>query len=461
MNVGLIVMSLLGAVLLGLVTLVAAPVLTKNLIFMAMLPVAAGFFLMMVLNFNTMFIFIISTRSFLDPFLSKTKIGGGGGIGGILNVFVIVMVALMILRKPKALQGHRNLIPWIAFLSISAVTVLFSPEPPAAFKLLLNLMTYAMIFIAPCFLIQNQEDKKFWIKLLFISSFIPIAVANLGVVVKLPILYSFHRLQGTFTHSNILAFYCVLMTTITFYILKTRILRLSPMQRILCWCYFLDILGILVITQTRSAWMSFAASFLIYSLIRERKMLLIFLFGGILMLALPPVQNRLKDLQSGTGVTTHDKLNSMAWRMKLWESALPSIRDRIFTGHGLGSFEVLSPTFFKLEKKGAPAHNVYVELIFETGIFGVLSYIGIFVSLLKTFYRRYRHSVGDMSKESVLLFSYLIGYMMVCTSDNALYYLAFNWYLWFFVGVIIYAGMLPQAEEAEATVVKEKTMDES
>ena len=433
-----IFLVLLGSLLIGLATLVAAPMLTKNVLFLAALPVAATLFLVMVLNIRHMFIFIIMTRAFLDPILAKTKIGGGSGIGGVLNLFVIVMVVLLIAKQPKVLSKNRFVLPWIVFLGLAGLTVFYAPFPGQSVKLLLNLATYAAIFVVPFFIVNDEKEKKFWIKLLFVSSFIPVGFATLGLVVHHPMLYSFDRLQGTFTHANILAFYIVLVITVTFYVLRTNILRLTPMQKMFLLFYLADLVLILVVTETRSAWMSFAALFLIYGLLKERKMLFILLVGGALMLALPAVQVRLSDLSEGTGVRSSEKLNSWAWRVKLWESAMPSIRNRFAVGHGLGSFEVLSADFFKLERgKGAPAHNVYVELLFETGIFGLLAYLGIYWAMLKVLFSRIYKTRGAPSTEAAIVFSYVVGYMMVCVSDNALYYLAFNWYFWFFAGVIL------------------------
>jgi O-antigen ligase len=437
-----------GSLLLGLATLALSPLLAKNVLFLAALPLAALLFLVMVLNIRHMFVFIIMTRSLMDPILEKTKVAGGGGIGGVLNVFVIVMMALLIAKRPRVLSGNRYVTPWVVFLCLASVTVVYSPLRAQAFKLLLGLTTYACMFIAPFFIVHDEKEKKFWIKLLLYSSFIPVGFANLGVVVKLPMLYSWGRLQGTFTHANILAFYLVLVIVITFYVLRTRIIRVSPVQRIFLWLYVVDLMAVLVVTGTRSAWMACAAFFLIYSLLKEKKILVVCFIAGILLMSLPPVQTRLQDLSEGTGVRRSEKLNSWAWRMRLWESAMPLIRKKLVTGNGLGSFEFLSPTFFALEKKkGAPAHNVYVELLFETGIFGLLAYLAIYFKILKNAFGRIYRTRGDPSKEAAIIFSYVIGYMLVCVSDNALYYLAFNWYFWFFTGLMMCGFALqPQPE---------------
>ena len=143
----------------------------------------------------------------------------------------------------------------------------------------------------------------------------------------------------------------------------------------------------------------------------------------------------MKDLSEGTGAS-HERLNSAAWRMKLWQSAVPSIKKRFVLGYGLESFHQLSGEFFVLEPDGVPAHNVYVELLFETGVIGFITFLWIYLSILRTFVlRMLRFRAGPVSSESVILFAYVIGYLFVCVSDNMLHYLAFNWYFWFFVGL--------------------------
>jgi len=427
-------------------TLVFSPLLTKNLLFLAALPVLAFLFIILVLNINTTFLFVLWTRSLMDPLLAHTKVGTGAGIGGVLNLFVIVMVVLLALRFPKTLSRERHVLPWMVFLAIGAVTIFLAPMPTLSLRFWLSLVTYLCMFAAPFFIVKSERDKIFWIRTLLYSSVLPVMMACIGIATKLKFLWQYGRLSGTFTHANILAFYIVFVIAITFYVLKTGILALKLPGRISLCVYIGVLLTVLVVTQTRSAWIACGLFFLIYGLLKDRKLLLMCLLAGVIMTAVPQVQTRLKDLTEGTGVTRSEKLNSMAWRIKLWEYAVPSIKKRILVGHGLESFHILSKDFFPLEKvTGAAAHNVYVQLVFELGLFGLLAYLWIYTRLLKTFYRRMRAGTREISQESTILFAYIISYLIVSVSDNLLYYLAFNWYFWFFIGLLIHSGSIAQA----------------
>ena len=147
----------------------------------------------------------------------------------------------------------------------------------------------------------------------------------------------------------------------------------------------------------------------------------------------------------------------MYWRVQLWKSSLDLVKHRPVVGHGLGSFESYSADFFTLDKKhertggGTPAHNAYLELLFETGVVGLSAYLAIFFVILRRFWGQVKSKVPGVSTEATILFCYTIGYLTIGISDNTLYYLAFNWYFWFFIALILQSLTfhVPQAEAAE------------
>ncbi len=360
-TVGLVIA---GAVVLALGTLVLAPALTRNMLFVAALPFVGILFIILVLNINTTFIFLLWTRSLMDHALEHTKAGGGFGLGALVNIFVIITVFLVAIRFPKVIQKNRYVIPWGVFLLVGMSTVPFAPDSVQAFRLMISLTTYLCMFLVPFFIVKTEKDKKFWVRMLLLSSFIPVGFANLGLVLrKYPFVEAGSmRLEGSFTHPNILAFYLAFVATVVFYVLKAGLFRMSGPKKIFLWLYMANVLVALIATQTRSAWLAVAILFLCYGIFKERKFLFVCLLGGLVLMATPQVQSRMKDLSEGTGVRSHEKLNSAAWRVKLWESAIPSIKKRFVLGYGLESFRPLSGGFFVLEPDGVPAHNVYVEL---------------------------------------------------------------------------------------------------
>ncbi len=442
---------LAAAGLLALAVLLLSPLLTKNTFFLLGLPFAGALVIVMFLSIRATFVLLLFSRALMDPLLNMTKLGGGAGIGGLLNLFVIFILVLYFFRFYQSFNGYRYLLPWGVFLGVCVLATGYSPLRVQGVKLVLNLTTYVCFFTAPFFLMKTQEDKKFWMKVLLFSTFLSVAYTDLCLALRH---FDYDgRLLGAFTHPNILAFYLVFVVTLVFHLLETRLLKMNQMVWIFLWLYMLNVLVLLVFTQTRSAWISCAVMFFLYGVFKERKYLIVCLLGAMALAATPAVQSRLKDLGEGTGVRSTEKLNSMAWRMKLWESSVPMMLKRPVLGHGLVGFEYHSPEFFKQGKKElVHPHNVYVELMFNTGLVGLFSYLWIYARILKGLFRRLRGAAAAQAKELVIVIIYVLGYLLVCVSDNTLYYLAFNWYFWFYIGLVLKSFLPERVKEAPAVL---------
>lgn len=95
------------------------------------------------------------------------------------------------------------------------------------------------------------------------------------------------------------------------------------------------------------------------------------------------------------------------------------------------------------------AHSVYVQLIFETGGFGLAAFIWLHFrvgQLLVPFYKQ----------NKLMIFSaimFLLEFALDAYSDNMLAYLSFNWYLWFVLGAAyaVNYAKLQQSDENKAT----------
>lgn len=447
-------LTALAGLVCGGVVFLLAPMIAKNIVFVAGLPFAGLLLIVMVINFQWMMLFLLGTRALLDPVLNLSRVGGGAGLGALLNLLVIAMVLVMCLRFRSEFEGRRFFwASWLLFLAAVTVPVFYSPIPKQGIRLIINFLTYACIFCAPLFLARDDRSEKFWYRWLLLSSVPVLLLADVGLLTRHPMLFGTSRLRGTFSHANILAFYLVYVLALILYIWKTQKIRLNGERRFFLVLHALNAMVLMVFTQTRSAWICCALLFFLYGVLRDRRLVVLCLIlGGVLTLT-PPVRERLADLTQGTGQRRSDKLNSMAWRMKLWEHSFVEIKKHWLTGQGLGSFEYLSPQFGGLHRdESAPAHNIYVELLFEAGVFGLIAFVSIFARIMKRLWIRMRARSPDGDGAAVV-FVYLLGYLFVSFSDNTLYYLSMNWYLWFFTGLVLAgdpARRKAVAEEASA-----------
>jgi O-antigen ligase len=146
------------------------------------------------------------------------------------------------------------------------------------------------------------------------------------------------------------------------------------------------------------------------------------------------VRDRLTDLAAGNEyVGWVQNVNAYAWRKILWEKALAFIMQRPLFGYGLYSFPYYSPTFFPLEtERGVDAHNVYIQLLFETGLAGLMAYLWIFC---RQFIWLFRCWTIDKRRVAMIITITAV-YVINSYSDNLLEYVSYGWCYWFALGLV-------------------------
>jgi O-antigen ligase len=335
-------------------------------------------------------------------------------------------------EKP-ALLPKKMFMPWLPFLLLGLCGVALAPATGDAVRLYLAQVSYCAVFVSAFYVVRTPADFKRCVHIVLYSSVLPLLYALADIALHGGVIGpNGARLQSTFAHPNIFAFYLTLVVALGFYVLKSDTYALSGRQRAGLGAYLLLLMAMLALTQTRSAWIACGALFLGYGLLFERRYLLYMLVVPLLVLAIPDVRDRVLDLGAGNEVKLYAKLNSFAWRLYIWESGLAWMRpSRYLLGYGIDAFQFYSPTFFPLAgKTHFGAHNLYLQWLFELGALGLLACLWLFGRLLWTLKRLlpFNRLAG------FVLIALLLQYMIVSASDNMAAYLAFNWYFWFVLG---------------------------
>jgi O-antigen ligase len=376
-------------------------------------------------------------RSSLDNLLEKLQfnVGSGRGItlGAGLNLLIIGIALFLVLKHANRISWH-NQIFGIAFLAFCAIMSLSSPDLFGATRLLLVLVSYQCAFMLPFFFVRSFKDAKPFLAIILYSSFIP-SLAAIGQILVYAKSDPDFRLESTFTHPNIFAFYLLVIGAIICYRLASPDFRDSAFKRLLLIGYS-ALLGIfLFYTKTRSAWFGATLLIFVYALFVNWRALPVLLALPAVAIATPEIRQRLLDATApaeyiGNGVI----LNSYEWRRELWQDAITWIWQSPLSGHGgLGSFIQNSAKFFTLETNGVFAHSVFIQLAFEVGIIGPILFCAIFIAISFSFWSYYKYE-----RHTVLIgITCCIFYHAVDYSDNVLDYLAFNWYLYMLLGVLL------------------------
>lgn len=400
-----------------------------------------------VVNRTWLLLLILVTRAAADVVLESTR-SSGIGAGALINAAVIMLTMTLVFEKPKAAPG-KMLAAWAAFFLTSLYGIALAPEKGEAVRLCLTWLSNLAVFVAAFHVVRSAEDFRFFIRLILWSSALPALYALYDIAANAPAAGMEFRLQSTFTHANILAFYLMLVIALGFYMVRSRP-QGQPVRYTLLSFYLLFLTGLLILTQTRSAWFACFGMLLAYGLLFERRYLLyLVLLFGVAML-IPVVRERIVDLGSGNEVVHQAKLNSFAWRVALWESGLAWMEPlRYIFGYGIGSFREYAPVFFPLgDGIRWDAHNVYVQWFFDVGAIGLAAYLWIHARLL--YLLRPLFTFDRLL--GFIIFALVASYLFVSFSDNMMFYLAFNWYFWFTVGAacaLVHAYRLSESPEHE------------
>ena len=258
--------------------------------------------------------------------------------GAVLNTIVIGAAVLCLPRVrsriPPKLFGM-----WPAFLLMTFVAVLYSPVRADASRKFLTYMTCWSMFVFAFVLVRSRLDVRRLLQLVLMSSIVPV-VYGLFQALSRHDLYLGTRVNSTFSHPNIFAFFLMLNIAIILFLHATRSARLARSSRSILTFYALPLFFLLVMTQTRSAWVATLVLLLIYGVAYDKRVL-VFTLGlpPIMMLAVPEIRTRLVDLMTGNSyVGWVQEVNAYAWRNLLWQDAWPWIEKRLFFGYGLYSF---------------------------------------------------------------------------------------------------------------------------
>ena len=170
----------------------------------------------------------------------------------------------------------------------------------------------------------------------------------------------------------------------------------------------------LLLTQSRGAYIGMAAGLACLVGLRWRWGRWALVAGGIALgLGVwrfwPEIAAQLARNPATTGLTAYGGLASpgtLLWRVEVWERSIGYLGDVPFTGYGLGAFRAVDTLFYgpgmigsggtgSVFDVGVPhAHNVFLQMGFDTGIPGLLAYLAILLLAVRECWLLARRASG-------------------------------------------------------------------
>jgi O-antigen ligase len=212
------------------------------------------------------------------------------------------------------------------------------------------------------------------------------------------------RLFSVFPDAHSFAMSCILMIPI--FLGLALYFKNERRKRIFYWLMAILATFGIVMSGSRGAWLSAIPVVTVALAIYGRKFetyltkkvllnLAIFVLFFLASIAYPPLLYTFQSWQGSNASTTFsfferaksisdlDELSNKS-RLEIWGVSIKSIVVHPFLGVGLGNYFNVLGESTDAAKKGASAHNLYLDFASEIGIFGTLVLIAIFANILYT-----------------------------------------------------------------------------
>lgn len=340
--------------------------------------------------------------AFAVPFESVKNLNAGGLNVTVTNILVFSVAAGILSRNMAMGSVKLGPMPWRRVLVIYGAVLLLSivqaTDYVSSLKEMLKWGQLLFAYIGGVTLLRTRRDMRIMLIAIFVA-----AMCESGVGVLQAVLHSgpssfgrgaFLRSSGTFDQPNPFAGYLNMVFPLA---LTCLIFNVFPRKNM--W-WVVIVLGVgLLGSLSRGAQIGTLVALLVMGSVtteRVRRWLpllatITLLFTSLLMLGLIP-QEISNPIVQGLGVGGVDVVNptpddwSVAERLAHMEAGLNMWLGHPIFGVGIGNYPAQYPNYQVAPVWGPPlghAHNYYINIAAEAGIFGFVAFIALLVSAIR------------------------------------------------------------------------------
>ncbi|MDI6716066.1 MAG: O-antigen ligase family protein [Actinomycetota bacterium] len=381
----------------------------------------------------------------------------------------LVIASYAIKNLGRRIEGARTPFTWsfLVFLFFSAVSMVVAPSLSEAALVIVRFIGYFLLVLIVGQTVKSKETLT-WLLILMV-----VAGAATGLFGIYQYLYApdtakiglydltedvAARVGSTFGNPNFYAEYLVLMIPIGLALVLG--LRGIFRRTYMAAATLLLFVG-LILTYTRGSWMATGIGIVLMSLLTETWLFWVWaaLFAAALIAA-PGVASRLASITDITGGTA-------GFRMKLWRIASGIIREHPLVGIGIGNYyEAFTEYVFRNPKQNVGwvmygAHNSYLTIWAETGIFGILSFVLIILVSIKygLYIMRVKAKDKYLAWINSAILAGIIGFSLNGLTSNSFHHPQGAVFFWIFLGLqVAISNLIPEPAKARLAPVVEGSL---
>lgn len=379
----------------------------------------------------------IFTTVFSLPFFPTMGIVG-------LTILIVLSFLLRLVRRNGTKLKHGMSLWILIFAGITILYAVTSVTPTDSIEVAAVILSYLALYFV---VINTVTDRKtlYWIILTLIASAsleslyglyqYKIGVVPTGEGWTDPTLFPdlTVRVFGHLDNPNILAQYLEFIIPLAFGLFwtvksyaKKAIFLVAMAIMVLC----------LILTFSRGGWVAFALSIVVFAILKDRRILLLgTVFGFVSVNFLPqPIIDRLLSLGNLSE-------SSNSYRTFIWVSTINMIKDFWYSGVGLGinAFQKLYNASYIREGVFAfHSHNLYLEVLAETGILGMLAFLGVIFSMFRRGITALLNTDDALIKTIVsALLGGMTAFLFHGISENSFYNFKIVFMFWFVISLVV------------------------
>lgn len=260
-------------------------------------------------------------------------------------------------------------LPFFAFIIVRILSVLFSTNISTSLPTLYKEIPFYFIFfvLTNSISIENKKNLRILMWILIVAACLAAIYGTLKVLLGIE-----ERASSTTSGYSTLGMFLAVIIAVALGIGRNKNFFSSR----IVWSLSLLTMGVgLLFTLNRTHWGVVAVVFLIVGFIRERFSLLIaVVVAAIAIVLIPTLTERFYQ--------TMHFLEYTSGRNVIWQGAFLILTARPILGFGPRTFEEIFPLYNQLEDKLiASWHNDYLQVYMESGIFGLLAFVWIIISI--------------------------------------------------------------------------------
>ncbi len=359
------------------------------------------------------FILIISTCCFVVPFISLSKtidpyLTIRFFLWSILTLVLLISFVYRMISSPTERKtryvGSVVFVVYTGYLFFSLLSIINAVNPgESAYEIVKIFTSLTFLFLCLQVLAANPDYKFMLTKCLVISAFLLCCIGfyqYFTIAYGKPGLDILVSIQGTMGHKNLLSSALFLTLPFCFY----SLLSSHYLWRILSGITAAMSLLMIFLLQTRAVWLALIVSstlallivlllhkqFVINKKIMLKTALLSLVIlsacitAGIVLASKSDALDHLKERIQPSTLLSRGTGNE---RIQLWKKTVNGAFENLALGHGAGNWRISLPSYgldgltarsFKYVHFQRP-HNDFIWVLFESGIFGFLCYVSIFI----------------------------------------------------------------------------------